>query len=203
MFKPRFVALAFACATSVFPLATSAQSTGLDDLVGARAGQAESALQQRGYRSVRGEKGDDRSYTYWWNDERRQCVSIATMNGRYNSIAPTTAPDCRMSGNDNQRSNPMSGREAHDRYRLDRYSNDARSSRHHMPVRGIGDSSELQAICRTEASARYDRRPSDLTVNIPIRQREGAIVQGWFDADKRTTFFNCRFDGDGRFIGVS
>ena len=72
-----------------------AQSTGLEDMVGARAGQAENALQARGYRYVRGEKGDDRSYTYWWNDRRQQCVTIATMNGRYDSITPTTAPDCR------------------------------------------------------------------------------------------------------------
>lgn len=102
---------------------------------------------------------------------------------------PTTAPDCRMSVNDNRRS--------------DRYSRDARHSRHHMPVRGVSDFTELQAICRAEASGRFDRRPSDLTVNAPIRQRNGAIVQGWFNEEKRTTFFNCRFDEDGRFMGVS
>lgn len=73
-----------------------AQSTGLDDLVGARAGQAENTVQNRGYRFVRGERGNDRSYTYWWNADRRQCVTIATMNGRYDSITPTTAPDCRQ-----------------------------------------------------------------------------------------------------------
>jgi hypothetical protein len=78
------------------PTIAAAQSTGLEDMVGARAGQAEGAIQARGYRFIRGEKGDDRSYTYWWNADRRQCVTIATMNGRYDSITPTTPPDCRQ-----------------------------------------------------------------------------------------------------------
>lgn len=180
-----------------------AQATGLENMVGARAGQAENELRNRGYRNVRGEKGDDRSYSYWWNEDRRQCVSIATMDGRYASITPTTPPDCRMSANDGDRPDRYS---RDDNGRADRYSRDARDarhSRHHMPVRGVSDFTELQAICRAEASGKFDRRPSDLTVNAPISQRNGAIVQGWFSGGKRTTFFNCRFDEDGRFMSVS
>lgn len=90
-------AIAVATIFAAVPASIAAQSTGLEDMVGARAGQAEAALQSRGYRFIRGEKGDDRSYAYWWNDVRRQCVTIATMDGRYNSITPTTAPDCRQS----------------------------------------------------------------------------------------------------------
>ena len=67
---------------------------GLEDMVGARAGQAEGALQSRGYRFIRTTTGDDRKWSYWWNDARRQCVSIATVNGRYDSIVATPAPDC-------------------------------------------------------------------------------------------------------------
>lgn len=74
-----------------------AQSTGLDDLVGARAGQAEGELQRRGYRLSSSSKGNDRSYTNWWSADRRQCVTIATMGGRYAAITPTTPPDCRHS----------------------------------------------------------------------------------------------------------
>lgn len=91
--------VAFAMMVADVPARAYRQSTGLDDLVGARAGQAEGELGRRGYRNVRGEKGDDRSYAYWWNAARGQCVTIATMNGRYDSITPTTAPDCRQRGN--------------------------------------------------------------------------------------------------------
>jgi hypothetical protein len=81
------------------PVHSWAQSTGLEDMVGARAGQGELEVQRRGYAFVRAEQGDDRAYTYWWNSDRRQCVSIATMDGRYNSVQPTTAPDCRKPPN--------------------------------------------------------------------------------------------------------
>lgn len=73
-----------------------AQSTGLEDLVGARAGQAEGELSRRGYRNTGGSLGDERSYTNWWSADRRQCVTIATADGRYASITPTTPPDCRQ-----------------------------------------------------------------------------------------------------------
>lgn len=82
---------------SMLPISgASAQSTGLEDMVGARAGQAEGELLRRGYVNTGGSKGDDRSYTNWWNASRRQCVTIATMNGRYSSITATTTPDCRQ-----------------------------------------------------------------------------------------------------------
>ena len=97
--------------TRLLPLAAGAmmastalaQSTGLEDMVGARAGQAENGVQARGYRWVRTEKGDDRSYAYWWSDRRQQCVTIATMDGRYASVTPTLPPDCR------QKARPGSG----------------------------------------------------------------------------------------------
>ena len=50
---------------SALPAIAHAQSTGLEDMVGARAGQAEMELQRRGYVNIRGEQGDDRVYTYW------------------------------------------------------------------------------------------------------------------------------------------
>ncbi|TCU51845.1 hypothetical protein EDF58_11818 [Novosphingobium sp. PhB57] len=196
------VTVALLASFSVATLA-QAQSTGLDDMVGARAGQAEAELQRRGYVNTGGQKGDDRSYANWWNGDRRQCVTISTMNGRYDTITPTTAPDCGKSGNNDRRGAAGRDRRGNGGDQKDRYSRDARDSRHHMPVRGVNDATELQAICRAEASGRYYLRPSELTVNLPIKQRGGAIVQGWFDVGKRSTFFNCRFDEDGRFIGVS
>ena len=68
--------------------------SGLNDLVGARAAGGETAMQSRGYRLVKSEKSDDRSYTYWWNSSSRQCMTVATMDGRYSSITASPAPDC-------------------------------------------------------------------------------------------------------------
>lgn len=79
------------------PFSASAQTTPADvrDLVGARGSSGESALTSRGYVNVGSEAGDDRSWTYWWNQRRGVCLSVATMNGRYDSIVSTPAPDCR------------------------------------------------------------------------------------------------------------
>jgi hypothetical protein len=181
----RFLALA-AVATALAPSNSFGQSTGLEDMVGARAGQAEAELERRGYRNVGGEKGDDRSYAYWWSKDRHQCVTVATMDGRYSSVTATLPADCRMGAGPNDR-------------RATEY--DRRSAPSHGYVAG----DELSRICRNEASARFDRRPSEVTANAPIQQRNGYIVQGWYDrsdGSKGTKFFNCRFDTDGRFLGV-
>lgn len=80
----------------------AAQATPPDvrDLVGARAPGAESQLMARGYVNVGGQTGDDRKWTYWWNADKGVCLSVATMQGRYDSIVSTPAPDCRQDGRD-------------------------------------------------------------------------------------------------------
>lgn len=65
----------------------------LRDLVGARAGQAENAIRQRGYRFV---KADEGGYTYWLEGRTNYCVTIRTDEGRYQSIAYTGgSADCK------------------------------------------------------------------------------------------------------------
>lgn len=67
----------------------------------------------RGYTLVKSKKSDDRSYTYWWNSSSRQCVTVATMDGRYDSITSTLAPNCGQEegrrGSNDGRYRPSSG----------------------------------------------------------------------------------------------
>ena len=65
------------------------------DLVGARGSSGEAELASRGYVNVGGQSGDDRKWTYWWNERRGVCLSVTTANGRYDAIVSTPAPDCR------------------------------------------------------------------------------------------------------------
>jgi hypothetical protein len=65
------------------------------DLVGARAAGAETQMQARGYTNVGGRQGDDRVWTYWWNPTTRTCVTVSTMEGRYDAITVSPAPDCQ------------------------------------------------------------------------------------------------------------
>ncbi|MEH2070848.1 MAG: hypothetical protein V7K47_22245 [Nostoc sp.] len=65
----------------------------LSDLVGARAGQAENTVKQRGYRFV---KSDDSGYSYWLEGKTDYCVTIKTDQGRYQSIIYTGGSvDCQ------------------------------------------------------------------------------------------------------------
>jgi hypothetical protein len=73
----------------------------LRDLVGARAGQAENAIRQRGYRFVRTDPpSGDAVYSYWLESRTNYCVTIRTEQGRYQSIAYTGgSADCNRSAN--------------------------------------------------------------------------------------------------------
>src|SRR6218665_1912455 len=65
------------------------------DLIGARAAGGETQLEARGYTNTGTDTGDDRKWTYWWNPKTQTCVTVATVNGRYDSITTSPAPDCR------------------------------------------------------------------------------------------------------------
>ncbi|MEH1848598.1 MAG: hypothetical protein V7L25_27435 [Nostoc sp.] len=65
----------------------------LSDLVGARSGQAENTVKERGYRWV---KSDDSGYSYWLEGKTNYCVTIQTDQGRYQSIVYTGgSQDCK------------------------------------------------------------------------------------------------------------
>lgn len=87
----RLTALALVVA-SVSP-AMARTPSDLRDLVGARGGQAEGALQSRGYSLARQEQGDNASLTYWTHGD--QCVLIKTSDGRYASIDGVDPAECQ------------------------------------------------------------------------------------------------------------
>ena len=68
---------------------------GLQDLVGARGSSGEQALEERGYKFVKGEKSGGASYTNWLNTRTGQCVIVRTVNGRYESLVKAPDADCR------------------------------------------------------------------------------------------------------------
>lgn len=86
-----------ACAELLASQTVHAQkANGLGDLVGARAAGGETALQSRGWVHIKTDPGDDRVWSYWWQPAQKSCVSIAVMDGRFDSITPTPAPDCNQ-----------------------------------------------------------------------------------------------------------
>lgn len=84
-------------AALLFTQAALAQdpAPGLQDLVGARGSSGEQALQERGYKFVKGEKSGGDSYTNWRHARSGQCITVRTAQGRYQSIVTSPAFDCQ------------------------------------------------------------------------------------------------------------
>lgn len=67
----------------------------LQDLIGARGGDGERQLQQRGYNFIRTEKSGDSAYSFWQEQENGQCITVRTTDGRYASIVYSPPSDCQ------------------------------------------------------------------------------------------------------------
>ena len=84
----------------VFTVSLIAQGTPSDlrDLVGVRAAAGETQLRNRGYSFVRTYENNDRKWTTWWNSRNSACVTVTTLDGRYNSIVNSQPADCNRGG---------------------------------------------------------------------------------------------------------
>ncbi|WP_404334400.1 hypothetical protein AB2M62_13155 [Sphingomonas sp. MMS12-HWE2-04] len=76
------------------PAALAQSAPDLTDLVGARAAGGETQLEARGYRFVTVNTVRDTKWSFWWSERQRQCVSVATSNGRYSAIQRVPAANC-------------------------------------------------------------------------------------------------------------
>lgn len=71
-----------------------APAADLADLVGAKGGQAEGQLENRGYVYASGSTSGGAKYSNWYNRSTGRCVTIRTENGRYQSIVQAPPIDC-------------------------------------------------------------------------------------------------------------
>ncbi len=79
-------------------LAAAKSADSVRDLVGARAAGAEQEMESRGFVLTDGHHGAGSAYTYWWHPSRKDCVMVATRDGRYASISDATPADCNQKG---------------------------------------------------------------------------------------------------------
>lgn len=66
------------------------------DLVGARGAGGEAQLEARGYHFVMTNTVRDTKWSFWWSDRQRQCISVATSNGRYAAIQRVPQANCNQ-----------------------------------------------------------------------------------------------------------
>ena len=81
-----------ACGDKQNDVAATSQGDASDlaDFVGAKGGQAEGGLNQRGYSLVRTEG----LTAYWYNPTNNTCAQIVTSDGRYSSITGVAPSLC-------------------------------------------------------------------------------------------------------------
>jgi heat shock protein HslJ len=64
------------------------------DLIGARASSGESELKKRGYTFVKTIEGTDRKWSTYWHNGNGVCITVATVQGRYEAITKSPPSDC-------------------------------------------------------------------------------------------------------------
>lgn len=66
----------------------------VDDLVGASAASADSALRSRGFRDTGGYKQGGKSFVTWYNPGTRQCIQAVTKDGRIRHLDSINEGNC-------------------------------------------------------------------------------------------------------------
>jgi hypothetical protein len=66
----------------------------LGDLVGVRGSSGETQMQARGYDFIKTVTVRDQKWSYWWSQDKRQCVQVATSDGRYSAINQVPGQNC-------------------------------------------------------------------------------------------------------------
>lgn len=87
-------------ATTMLAAPALAQSSPSDvaDLVGTRAAGGETQLEARGYAFVTVNTVRDTKWSLWWSDRQRQCIQVATNDGRYSAIQRVPEANCQGGG---------------------------------------------------------------------------------------------------------
>lgn len=78
------------------PPAHAQRASQMSDLVGAKAGQAESSITDRGYVYITGHSGSSSKHSYYWNARSKNCLHVETRDGRYSSVTDGTPADCNQ-----------------------------------------------------------------------------------------------------------
>lgn len=64
-------------------------------IVGMRASYLDGEMAARGFTNKGGYKDQDTSYTTWWNKSTRECVSVATREGRVDNMRSVSEGSCK------------------------------------------------------------------------------------------------------------
>ena len=67
---------------------------GVSSLIGMRASYLDGEMESRGYRNKGGHQSAGAAYTTWWNGSTRECLSVATREGRVDTVEIINEGNC-------------------------------------------------------------------------------------------------------------
>lgn len=94
--------LLFLCSCAIFAQNTPRE---FQELVGEKARYLDSDMEKKGYIFIKNEKSDNDSYSYYWNNNKKKCITTRTNNGYVKSIVSTMPADCGKGGHSNDHAN--------------------------------------------------------------------------------------------------
>ena len=90
----RFAVPVFATTMMLAASAVAQTPADVADLVGARGAGGETQLEARGYRFVTANTVRDSKWSFWYSERQRQCISVATTDGRFATINTVPSANC-------------------------------------------------------------------------------------------------------------
>jgi len=113
-------------------LSSQSRANDLQDLVGVKGSSAEMQLENRGYYHIKTAKSNYDIYSFWWNNQKRKCISYHMTDGRVVSIVNTLPADCNKSANyNNSNNNSYSNYNSYNHQYQDHSNNTHYSNRDH------------------------------------------------------------------------
>ena len=62
---------------------------------------------------------------------------------------------------------------------------------------------EMTMFCQHAAEARFEADPDDVSTDPPVRREGKLLVLGTVNGDTHDTGFDCRFEENGAFLGLT
>lgn len=157
------------------------------DLIGSKAAGGETQLQNRGYEFISTTTGTDSKYSYWWNNRKKACISVRTLEGRYDAILSTLPADCNK-GTSNSGADSDSGAPSDV---SDLVGARAAGGETQLKARGYSFVKIQKGDDRSYANWWHSRRKVCLNV---------VILEGHYDTIMTTPSGDCNRDSNGRPI---
>ncbi len=169
----------------LFSVSLLAQSNAreLQDLVGAKGSSAEYELENRGFVHVKTSKSNYDVYSYWWNWQKKKCISYHMENGRIQSVVNSMPFDCNKNSNgsavhsNNNNYSRYNENYSHKKYNNDNFNNSYQS----RDSRGYNNHADVHDLMKISAPIAYDKLQERGFHLVKTAQGSGKTYKVWYN----------------------